>query len=500
MLLRIAHAVSERRHLLTVRDLLHIPQINRLLIDHDSLSSHRLHLDPVISLKCRRRLRASPEIRFLRLLLRACEHRVTLRLFLRIFCDILRHIAVHLYNRICDVEVRSRASRHDHRRNAVILIEFTDPLDERCDRLHIPVDDSLHQFVPDHEVCRARILIDQEKRRPRLDALHHIRRLRRTSAGVLCAEANCILSVRKVVDEHGDIRLPDAPPVLRADLHRRAVCDHIFPAVPCDMVVHAQLQRFQQCRFPMISASDNKRDPFPDAHSRNLSSVGKLQGHFQLLRGPELHSALHRTRGNAGLSRQDTAVRHKGAQPHLRQHFSDIMLVLREIDDRAQTLCIHIFIEQRMFYTLWHKFKQDLLQFAGVDRPAVCRESDLHPQDDIPGLRIDPAGSPLQHLLSAPAHRDEPALSRAFCLKRKLLRSSSELPRQLVLQGSPLVLLPVKFLRECGGFSFYMYADLRRRCERISLYMVNGQHIPRKLVCPLCIFIGRIAPVIDPAE
>ena len=174
------------------------------------------------------------------------------------------------------------------------------------------------------------------------------------------------------------------------------------------------------------------------------------------------------------------------------------MLVLREIDDRAQTLCIHIFIEQRMFYTLWHQFKQDLPQFAGIDPSAALRESDPPPPDDFPRLPIDPSGSSLQHLLSAPAHRDEPALSRAFCLKRKLLRSSSELPRQLVLQCSPLVLLPVKFLRECGGFSFYMYADLRRLFERISLYMFNGQHIPRKLVCPLCIFIGRITSMVDP--
>ena len=42
------------------------------------------------------------------------------------------------------------------------VIQFPGPLDKRRDGLHIPVDDPLHQFVPDHEVGGAGILVDQE--------------------------------------------------------------------------------------------------------------------------------------------------------------------------------------------------------------------------------------------------------------------------------------------------------------------------------------------------
>ena len=146
------------------------------------------------------------------------------------------------------------------------------------------MDDPLHQLVPDHEVRRAGILVDQQKRRSRLNALHHVRRLGGTPAGVLGTEPHRVLAVGKVVDEHGDIRLLDAPPVLGTDLHRRIVRDHILSPVSRDMVIDAQFQRFQKGRFSVVSASHDQSNPFFDPHACDLSSVGQFHGHLQLFR------------------------------------------------------------------------------------------------------------------------------------------------------------------------------------------------------------------------
>ena len=362
------------------------------------------------------------------------------------------------------------------------------------------MDDPLHQLVPDHEVRRAGILVDQQKRRACLNALHHVRCLGGAPAGILGTESHRVLAVGEVVDEHGDIRLLDAPPVLGTDLHRRIVRDHILSPVSRDMVIDAQLQRFQKGGFPVVSASHDKGDPFFDPHARDLSSVGQFHSHLQFFRRAELHTSLHRSWGDPGLSRQDAAIRHKSTQSHLGQHLADIVLVFRQVDDGAQALRVHIFIEQGMFHTLRHEIEKDLFQFPGVYGPAICRETDLHPEHHVARCRIDPTCSPLQHFLTAPADRDQPALSRALRLESKLLRSPAELPRQLVLQGDPLMRILIKFLRKRRCLPFHVHAHLRWRCERIPLHMVNGQYISRELVHSPCIFISRITTVVDPVQ
>ena len=119
------------------------------------------------------------------------------------------------------------------------------------------------------------------------------------------------------------------------------------------------------------------------------------------------------------------------------------MLVLCQIDDRSQTLCVHIFIEERMLHTLRHKIKQDLFELPRIDRPAIRRKADLHSEHCVTALRIDTARRALQYLLGATAHRDQPALSRSLCLKSELFRTPSELPRQLILQGDALIVFPI---------------------------------------------------------
>ena len=176
------------------------------------------------------------------------------------------------------------------------------------------------------------------------------------------------------------------------------------------MIIHAQFKSFQKRRLPVISPADDQCNPFTDTHSRNFPSMRQVQSHLQFLRRLKLDAAFHRSRRNPGFPWQNAAIRHKGAESHLWKHFSDILLVFRQINDRAQALRIHVFIKEGCFYTLGNKVKKDFLQFPRIDSPSIRRESDLHPQYNIPISRIHPAGSPLQNFLIAAAHRNKTAL------------------------------------------------------------------------------------------
>ena len=224
----------------------------------------------------------------------------------------------------------------------------------------------------------------------------------------------------------------------------------------------------------MVSAAHDQGDPPADAHAGDLPPVGQVQFYFQFIGRPEHHAAFHGACGNAGLPGQGAPVRHERAQPELRQHFPDEMLILRQVNDGAQPLRVHIFIEQRVLHAFRYEVKEDLLQLPRIDSPPVSRESDLHAEHHIPALWIDPAGRPLQHFLPAAAHRDKSALPGSFRLKCELLRPSAELPCQFILQGDALVILPVQFLRKSGCAPAHPNAHFRRGRKGIPLHMVNG--------------------------
>ena len=193
----------------------------------------------------------------------------------RVFRNIPRHIPVHLDNAVCRIEIGTGASRYDHRRDPKPLVKLPDPVDKRRDRLHVPMDHSLHQLIPDHEICRAGIFVDQKQGGSRLHGLDHVSRLGRAAAGVLRPELHRILSIGKVVDKHGNIRFLDASSVLRPDLDRRLVGDHVLSSVPGNMVVNAQLQRLQKRGLSMVAASDDQRNALPDPHPRKFSFMRK---------------------------------------------------------------------------------------------------------------------------------------------------------------------------------------------------------------------------------
>ena len=160
-------------------------------------------------------------------------------------------------------------------------------------------------------------LIDEERLCSRLHGLHHIGSLGGASTRILRAKGTRILSVRKIVDEHGNIHLFDASSVLRADLHRRIIGNDILPAVPGDMVVHAKFQRLKQCGFAVVSAADDECDSFLYSHALYLSRMRQHKAYLHGFRRRKLHGVLHRSAGHAGFTRQDGCIRHECHQPLL---------------------------------------------------------------------------------------------------------------------------------------------------------------------------------------
>ena len=213
-----------------------------------------------------------------------------------------------------------------------------------------------------------------------------------------------ILAVGQIVDEQGDIRTPDTPAILRADLHRVGGSNDIFPTIPGDMVVHPSLQGLQQRGLSMIAAPYDEGDALGNPHTGNLSPVGQLQRHRQLRRGAEGHRVLHRQVGHAGGPGQNTPIRHKGAQSQPRQGIPDIPLVLRQVCRCPESVGGQISIQEPPFHTPGQQVKEDLLQLPGIDGAAIGRKAHLQPQQDIPGIRVQGTGSTLQHLLAAAAH------------------------------------------------------------------------------------------------
>ena len=210
------------------------------------------------------------------------------------------NVPVHLNDVVSNVKVGSGAPGNKDCGDAVGVIELPDPVQKWGDGLHVPVDDPLHQLVPDHEVGGAGVLVHEQQGGTGLHALHHIGRLRGTAAGVLSAEMDGVFTVWQVVDEHGDVRAPDAPPVLRSDFYCGGICDYIFPAVACDMVVDAQLQSLEEGGLAVVAAAHNQGDTLGNAHAGELPVVGELQRHSQLLGGLKGDSIFHRQRGDAG--------------------------------------------------------------------------------------------------------------------------------------------------------------------------------------------------------
>ena len=78
------------------------------------------------------------------------------------FRDVDGLILLHLDDAVRLVEVGSAASGHQDCGDAEAVVELLHPVDKGDDGLAVPVDNPLHQLVPDHEVGGAGVLVDEE--------------------------------------------------------------------------------------------------------------------------------------------------------------------------------------------------------------------------------------------------------------------------------------------------------------------------------------------------
>ena len=188
----------------------------------------------------------------------------------------------------------------------------------------------------------------------------------RAAAGVFRTEFHRIFSVRQIIDEHGYVGLLNAAPVsARIFMAVSSVITYSRPS-PAIWSYTPSSSALSRVDFPWYPPAPRSGDPHADAHAGDLSPVGQVQLDFQFIGRPERHAAFHGACGNARLPGRMLPSRHKRAQTELRQHFPDVMLILRQVDDGAQTLRVHIFIEQRVFHAFGYEVKEDLLQLRAL--------------------------------------------------------------------------------------------------------------------------------------
>ena len=108
------------------------------------------------------------------------------------------------------MEVRSRASGDEDRRDPKLLIQIPHTADKRRDRLFTVRNDALHQLIPHHKVCGGGILVDQKQACTGLNAFNDIGSLRGAAAGVCGREGSGVALSRQIMDEEGDIDIADA--------------------------------------------------------------------------------------------------------------------------------------------------------------------------------------------------------------------------------------------------------------------------------------------------
>ena len=228
--------------------------------------------------------------------------------------------------------------------------------------------------------------------------------------------------------------------------------------------------------------------------------MGQLQGDRELSGGAEGDGLLHGQGGDTGGPGQDAAVGHKGAQAQGGQLPADILLVLRQVSRFLEALSVQIAVEQGLLHAPGQQVEEDLLQLPGIDGAAVGGEAHLQPQQQIAVLRVQGAGGPLQHLLAAPADRDEAAVSRALGLKGGLGRPPAKLAGERILKGDAPAGGLIELPGESGLLSVHMDAQFGGSGKGVPLYVVDGQHVGGELIGAPGVLIGRIALPVDAGQ
>ena len=345
-----------------------------------------------------------------------------------------------------NVEESSGASCYQDRGHAGFLIQISCPLQKWRDRLFLPADDLLHEIIPHHKVSGGGIFINQKQPASRLNAFQHARRLGSASAGVRRGKAFRVLAVWQVIDEHGDIGIPDGTAFLGPQFHRGLIRQDKFPSVSCNVVVHAHLQRGKHRRFSMIAAAHDQRDACRNRHATNLSVMGQNKALLHRLRGNKRNTVLHRLVRNTAFSRQNRAVCHKGHYISLPHPTTQLSLVFSQPYRCLQRLSVQIFCEEALFRCFWQKIKEDLFQSTRVNGSSKGRKAHMKAHSN--GVAADLTGASLQNLLPTPADGDQTTLAGALCPKAEPLCLGEKQSRQMILQCNALTILIPQFFRK----------------------------------------------------
>ncbi len=289
-----------------------------------------------------------------------------------------------------------------------------------------------------------------------LQRLHDVGRLGGAAAGVQGGEPPGIPAAGEAGDKKGDIGIGDLAAVLRPYLDGGGVGDDILTAVPGDMVVDPPLQRLEEGGFAVVAASGDEGDPPGDPHPPGGPPVGQFQRHRHGVGGEEGHRLLHGPVGDAALPGEHRAVGHKGGQPQPLQFLADKPSVLRQGHGPGQFLPGDAAAEEGLVHTGGDEVEEDLLQFTGVDGPAVGGEAHLQPEGHRPAP--DLAAGALQHLLPRAGHRQDAAFAGALGLVGEPGRLPGGPAQQQVLQRHPAPGGIKALLRETGHLAVHHHA------------------------------------------
>ena len=255
------------------------------------------------------------------------------------------------------MEKSTGASGNQNCGDTGLSIQVTGTLQKWSDRFFVWSYKALHEGVTHHKVGGRGIFIQQEHTASRLHAFDDACSLRSTSAGVVCGEAASILTVWKVIDEHGDVHIFDEASVLGTELQGRIIGQDIFPPVSGNVIVYTHIQSIQQSGFAVIATAYDERDALWNSHTVDGAFMWQFHSDAQGFRGSEGFCIFHWAGRYAAFSRQDSSVSYKSHQFSFFHFFTNGILIFAQIYGLLHFCSIQIAVIKGLFHTYRQKIK-----------------------------------------------------------------------------------------------------------------------------------------------
>ena len=379
------------------------------------------------------------------------------------------------------MEKCSGASGNQDGGDPSLFIEIPCTFQKWSDGLFFPADHALHEGIPHHKIGGRSILVKKKNFTSGFHTFHDPGSLGSAAAGILCRKAEGVFFVWKIVDKKRNIYIFDKTAIFRAEFLGRGIGNNIFTAITGNMVVNTQFQCVKQGRLAVVAAAYDQCDAAGNAHACDGSSVGQIHGNPQVFRRNKRNGIFHRAGRDAAFPGKDGSIVYKSSQGTLRKFLADIFLVFGELDGFFQTAGVKVPVKERFMHADREKIEEDFFQFGGVDGSAIGRETDKKPGSDAFFRNL--AGSTRKNFLTTVTDGDKATFSGAFCTEGIMIYLLFKLSVQEISQCDTGQGILVIFSRKSGVTVGKFHADMRRRCKRISLYVVNRQNVTVKLVC-----------------